>query len=47
MNICISSFDFYFDSNALTRSCNSVFALTKYAINPMQFTDAGSLTQLE
>ena len=23
--------DFYFDSNALTRSCNSVFALTKYA----------------
>ena len=25
---------FYFASNNLTLSCNSVFALTKYAINP-------------
>ena len=25
----------YFASNALTRSCNSLFAFTKYAINPM------------
>ena len=39
-------FDFYFDSNALTRSCNYVFALTKYAVNPTSFTDAGSLPQL-
>ena len=25
----------YFASNVLTRSCNSLFAFTKYAINPM------------
>ena len=36
-----------FDYNALTRSCNSVFALTKYVINPIQFIDAGSLPRLE
>ena len=34
-------FDFYFGSDALTRSCNSLFALTKYAVNPIKFTDAG------
>ena len=39
--------DFYFGPNALTRPCNSIFASTKHAINPIEFTDAGSLPQLE